>query len=88
MAYDAALRSAFMSLFASFGGIVRVRVRPDCHQSGYQNYRLTPDKRVSYRHTSKGIRAALNIHHNRHREQAEVEHTLTRKQLILTFTEA
>jgi hypothetical protein len=47
MACDAALRSAFMSLFASFGGIVRVCVRPDCHQSGHQNYRLTPDKRVS-----------------------------------------
>ena len=36
---DSALRSAFMSLFAFVGGMVRVRVRPDCHQSGHQNHR-------------------------------------------------
>ena len=35
---DSALRSAFMSLFAFVGGMVRVRVRPDCHQSGHQNH--------------------------------------------------
>ena len=36
---DSALRSAFMSLFAFVGGMVRVPVRPDCHQSGHQNHR-------------------------------------------------
>src|SRR5829696_4574910 len=35
---DAALRGAFMSLFAFLCGMVRVRVRPDCHQSRHQNY--------------------------------------------------
>ena len=33
MARDAALRGAFMSLFAFLCGMVRVRVRPDCHQN-------------------------------------------------------
>jgi hypothetical protein len=32
---DAALRGAFMSLFASLCGMVRVRVRPDCHQDSH-----------------------------------------------------
>ena len=39
MVRDGALSGAFMSLFASFGGIVRVLVRPDCHHSGHQNHR-------------------------------------------------
>jgi hypothetical protein len=38
MARDAALRGAFMRLFASLCGIVRVLVRPDCHQSGHQKH--------------------------------------------------
>ncbi len=38
MARDAALRGAFMSLFASLCGIVRVLVRPDCHQRCHQNH--------------------------------------------------
>ena len=33
----AALRSAFMSFFASVCGVVSVRVRPDRHQSGNQS---------------------------------------------------
>jgi hypothetical protein len=36
MARDAALRSAFMSLFAFLCGMWRVRVRPDCHQNSHQ----------------------------------------------------
>ncbi len=32
MVRDAALRGAFMSLFAFLYEMVRVRVRPDCHQ--------------------------------------------------------
>jgi hypothetical protein len=32
----AALRGAFMSLIAFLCGIVRVRVRPDCHQNSHQ----------------------------------------------------
>ena len=39
MVRDAALRSAFMSLFACVCGMKRVRVRPDCHQSSHQNHR-------------------------------------------------
>jgi len=39
MVRDAALRSVFVNLFASLCGILRVRVRPDCHQSGHQNHR-------------------------------------------------
>src|ERR671921_1443039 len=35
MVRDAALRGAFMSLFASLCGMVRVRVRPDCHQDSH-----------------------------------------------------
>ena len=38
MVCDAALRSAFMSLFAFVYGIERVRVRPDCYQTSHQNY--------------------------------------------------
>ena len=38
MVRDAALRGAFMSLFASLCGIVRVLVRPDCHQRCHQNH--------------------------------------------------
>jgi len=38
MVRDAALRGAFMSLFASLRGMWRVRVRPDCHQNCHQNY--------------------------------------------------
>ncbi len=38
MVRDAALRGAFMSLFAFLCGIVRVLVRPDCHQSCHQNH--------------------------------------------------
>ncbi len=37
MVRDAALRSAFMSLFASLCGMVRVSVRPDCHQNSHQS---------------------------------------------------
>src|SRR5215208_6094933 len=37
MVRDSALRSAFMSLFAFLCGIVRVLVRPDCHQNSHQN---------------------------------------------------
>ena len=33
MVRNAASRSAFMGLFASFGGMVRVSVRPDCHKT-------------------------------------------------------
>ena len=36
MVRDAALRGAFMSLIAFLCGMVRVRVRPDSHQSGHQ----------------------------------------------------
>ena len=36
MVRDAALRSAFMSLFTSFGGMWRVSVRPDYHQNSHQ----------------------------------------------------
>src|SRR5215208_3904532 len=35
MARDAALRGAFMSLFAFLCGIVRVLVRPNCHQNSH-----------------------------------------------------
>jgi hypothetical protein len=38
MVRDAALRGAFMSLFASLCGMLRVLVRPDCHQSCHQNH--------------------------------------------------
>src|SRR5215212_2026981 len=38
MVRDTALRSAFMSLFAFLCGIVRVLVRPDCHQRCHQNH--------------------------------------------------
>jgi hypothetical protein len=38
MVRDAALRGAFMSLFAFLCGIVHVSVRPDCHQSCHQNH--------------------------------------------------
>jgi len=38
MARDAALRSAFMSLFTFLCGIVRDQVRPDCHQRCHQNH--------------------------------------------------
>ena len=38
MVRDAALRGAFISLFAFLCGIVRVLVRPDCHQRCHQNY--------------------------------------------------
>jgi hypothetical protein len=38
MVRDAVLRSAFMSLFASLCGMLRVRVRPDCHQNSHQNH--------------------------------------------------
>ncbi len=37
MVRDAALRGAFMSLFAFLCGIVRDQVRPDCHQNSHQN---------------------------------------------------
>jgi hypothetical protein len=37
MVRDAALRGAFMSLFAFLCGIVRDQVRPDCHQSCHQD---------------------------------------------------
>ena len=37
MVRDAALRGAFMSLFAFLCGIVRVLVRPDCHQRCHKN---------------------------------------------------
>jgi hypothetical protein len=39
MARDAALRGAFMSLLAFLCGIVRVLVRPDCHQKSHQKHR-------------------------------------------------
>ena len=35
MARDAALRGAFMSLFASLCGMLRVLVRPNCHQNSH-----------------------------------------------------
>ena len=38
MRRDAALRGAFMSLFAFLCGMLRVRVRPDCHQNSHQNH--------------------------------------------------
>jgi hypothetical protein len=38
MVRDAALRGAFMSLFAFLCGIVRVLVRPGCHQSCHQEH--------------------------------------------------
>jgi hypothetical protein len=38
MARDAALRGVFMSLVAFLCGMMRDRVRPDCHQSGHQNH--------------------------------------------------
>ena len=38
MVRDAALRSAFMSLFAFLCVMVRVRVRPDCHQISHQKH--------------------------------------------------
>ena len=37
MARDAAVRGAFMSLFAFYCGMWRVRVRPNCHQSCHQD---------------------------------------------------
>ena len=37
MVRDAALRGAFMSLFAFLCGIMRVRVRPNCHQKSHQS---------------------------------------------------
>src|SRR5215216_6962019 len=37
MVRDASLRGAFMSLFAFLCGIVRVRVRPDCHQNSHHH---------------------------------------------------
>jgi hypothetical protein len=37
MVRDAALRGAFMSLFAALCGMLRVRVRPDCHQNSHQS---------------------------------------------------
>jgi len=39
MVRDAALRGAFMHLFAALCGMWRVRVRPDCHQNSHQNHR-------------------------------------------------
>jgi hypothetical protein len=39
MVWDVALKGAFMSLFASLCGMVRVRVRPDWHQGSHQNHR-------------------------------------------------
>ena|SRR5215203_5347216 len=38
MVRDAALWSAFMSLFALLCGIERVLVRPDCHQRRHQSH--------------------------------------------------
>ena len=38
MRRDTALWSAFISLFAFLCRMVRVRVRPDCHQSSHQNH--------------------------------------------------
>src|SRR5215212_1710517 len=38
MARDAVLRSAFMSLFVLLCGMLRVLVRPDCHQNSHQNH--------------------------------------------------
>ena len=38
MVRDAALRGAFMSLFAFLCVMVRVRVRPDCHQRCHQKH--------------------------------------------------
>jgi hypothetical protein len=38
MVRDAALRGVFMSLFAFLCGIVRVLVRPDCHQRCHQKH--------------------------------------------------
>ena len=38
MVRDAALRSAFMSPFAYLYGMVRVSVRPDCHQNSHQTH--------------------------------------------------
>ena len=35
MLRDAALRGAFVGLVAYVGGMVRVRVRPDCHQNSH-----------------------------------------------------
>jgi hypothetical protein len=42
MVRDAALRSAFMGLFAFLCGMVRVLVGPDCHQNRHQS---RPDER-------------------------------------------
>ena len=42
MVRDAALRSAFISLFALLCGIERDQVRPDCHQSSHQNHLRVP----------------------------------------------
>jgi hypothetical protein len=38
MVRDAALRSAFIGLFPPICGMLRVGVRPDCHQSSHQNH--------------------------------------------------
>jgi hypothetical protein len=37
MVRDAVLKSAFTGLFAFVRGMVRVRVRPDCHQNSHQS---------------------------------------------------
>ena len=50
MVSDAALRGAFMSLFASLCVMVRDHVRSDCHQNSHQNY----VRRTAYGRTALG----------------------------------
>ena len=52
MVRDAALRGAFMSLFALLCGIERDQVRPDCHQSSHQNHLRVPTSPTDLRSSS------------------------------------
>jgi hypothetical protein len=61
MVRDAALRSAFMSLFASLCGMLRVLVRPVCHQSYHQKVWLGLQDRGPLRALPIGGGLALRV---------------------------